>query len=54
MSGIRNSFHVQMKKKISSTDRVGREIGKTTRHRICQRLAPSSAAASSSSFGNVP
>ena len=54
VSGMRNSFHVQMKKKMSSTDSVGRLIGKTTRHRICQRLAPSSEAASSISFGNVP
>ena len=51
---IRNSFHVQMKKKMSSTDSIGREIGYTTRQRICQRLAPSSEAASSSSLGNVP
>ncbi len=51
---MRNSFHVQMKKKMSSTDRVGRLIGKTTRHRICQRLAPSMDAASSTSFGKVP
>ena len=54
VSGMRNSFHVQMKKKISSTDSVGRLIGNTTRHRICHRLAPSMAAASSISFGNVP
>ena len=54
VSGMKNSFQVQMKKKISSTESVGRVIGKTTRHRICQRVAPSIAAASSSSLGNVP
>ena len=53
-SGMKNSFQVQMKKKISSTARVGRTIGKTTRHRICHLLAPSSAAASSSARGKVP
>src|SRR5690606_5383961 len=54
VSGMRNSFHVQMKKKISSTDRVGRLIGKTTRQRICHRVAPSMDAASSTSLGKVP
>ena len=54
VSGMRNSFHVQMKKKMSSTDSVGRLIGNTTRHRIFQRPAPSMDAASRISFGKVP
>src|SRR5690606_1138207 len=54
VSGMRNSFHVQMKKKMSSTDRVGRLIGNTTRHRICHLPAPSMDAASSTSLGKVP
>jgi hypothetical protein len=54
VSGMRNSFQVQMKKKITSTARVGRLIGTMTRHRVRQREAPSSAAASRISFGNVP
>ena len=53
-SGMKNSFHVQMKKKIIRTDSVGRTIGKTTFHSTVQRLAPSSAAASRSALGNVP
>ncbi len=32
--GMRNSFHVQMKKKTSRTDSVGRLIGTITLHRI--------------------
>ena len=42
-----------MKKKITSTDRVGRLIGKTTFHSTCHLLAPSSAAASRTDGGNV-
>jgi len=34
VSGIRNSFQVQMKKKIARTARVGLLIGTTTRRRI--------------------
>ena len=51
---MRNSFQVQMKKKIISTDSVGRLIGTMTRRRICQRLAPSSDGRLETSFGNVP
>src|SRR4051812_31368885 len=54
VSGMRNSFHVQMKKKMTSTLRVGRLIGTITRQRAVHREAPSSAAASSTSLGNVP
>ena len=53
-SGMKNSFQVQMKKKIIRTESVGRTIGKTTCQRVRQRLAPSSAAASSSAGGKVP
>src|SRR5450631_1943394 len=54
VNGIRNSFQVQMKKKIRSTLSVGRLIGTMTRHRIVHLLAPSRDAASSSSLGKVP
>src|SRR5690606_114498 len=53
-SGMKNSFHVQMKKKIMRTPSVGLTIGYTSCHRIRQRPAPSSWAASSSAGGNVP
>src|SRR5450759_229812 len=54
VNGIRNSFQVQMKKKIRSTLSVGRLIGTMTRHRIAHRLAPSRDAASRISLGKVP
>ena len=53
ISGRKNSFQVQMKKKTSSTARVGRLIGTTTRHSTCQRPAPSIRAASRTSRGKT-
>ena len=50
--GIRNSFHVQTKKKTTRTDRVGRIIGKTTLHKVLHFPAPSTIAASRTSRGN--
>ena len=52
--GIMYSFHVHTKKNTNSTLMVGQEIGSTTLRRICQREAPSMAAASRMACGNVP
>ena len=53
MRGRKNSFHVQIKKKVKRTDRVGRLIGVTILVRIWNLLHPSILAASMSSFGKV-
>ena len=53
ISGKKKSFHVQIKKKVKRTDRVGRLIGVTILVRIWNLSQPSILAASTSSFGKV-
>src|SRR5262245_45366396 len=46
-----NSFHDSVKEKMPAEIRPGTASGSVIRHRICNRVAPSTSAHSSSSYG---